>query len=148
MLSWFLHQFCVINPPGLQKIQGISSSHPKIESLSASKHSYGDHSESPDWASLSENPVALGLTRRQSFWCVPSMSDFKMLIKPNEFQWLWCVPSMSDFKMLIKPKEFPWFWCVPLMFHGRNPNMKPSQIGDRCSRTRKCSQRHQIDHFC
>ena len=27
-------------------------------------------------------------------------------------------------------------------------NLKMSQIGIRCSRTRKCSQRYEIDHFC
>ena len=32
------------------------------------------------------------------------MSDFKMSITPKEFQGFWCVPSMSDFKLLIKPK--------------------------------------------
>ena len=31
-------------------------------------------------------------------------------------------------------KGFQWFWCVPSMLHGCNPNMKPSQIGIRCSR--------------
>ena len=29
-----------------------------------------------------------------------------------------------------------------------NPSTKLSQIGIWCSRTRKCSQRYEIDHFC
>ena len=29
-----------------------------------------------------------------------------------------------------------------------NPNTKSSQIGIRCSGTKKCSQRYEIDHFC
>ena len=29
-----------------------------------------------------------------------------------------------------------------------NPSMKRSQIGIRCSRTKKCSQTFEIDHFC
>ena len=29
-----------------------------------------------------------------------------------------------------------------------NLSTKPSQIGIRCSGTRKCSQRYEIDHFC
>jgi len=29
-----------------------------------------------------------------------------------------------------------------------NPNLRMTQIGIRCSGTKKCSQRHQIDYFC
>ena len=29
-----------------------------------------------------------------------------------------------------------------------NPNPRMTQIGIRCSRTRKCLQRYEIDHFC
>ena len=34
------------------------------------------------------------------------------------------------------------------IFSTLNPNLKPTQIGVRCSGTKKCSQRYQIDHFC
>ena len=78
------------------------------------------------------------------FWT----SDFNMSIKPKEFQAFLNLIWVHDFKMLIKPKEFQWFWCAPLVFHWCNLNMKPSQIGIRCSGTRKCSKRYQIDHFC
>ena len=87
----------------------------------------------------------------QCFWCVRSMSNFKMLIKPKEIQWFWCVCLMSNFKMLIKPKELQWFWCVS---HSANEpmsqwaNLPTSQFGVRWSGTKKCSQRYEIDHFC
>ena len=29
-----------------------------------------------------------------------------------------------------------------------NPNLEPTQIGVRCSGTRKCSQRYENDQFC
>ena len=87
----------------------------------------------------------------QWFWCVHSMSNFKMSIKPKEFQWFWCVRSMSNFKMLIKPKEFQWFWCVSQWANepmSQSANPPTSQIGIRWSGTKKCSQRYEIDHFC
>ena len=87
----------------------------------------------------------------QWFWCVHSMSNFKMSIKPKEFQWFWCVRSMSNFKMLIKPKELHWFWCVSQWANepmSQSANPPTSQIGIRWSGTKKCSQRYEIDHFC
>ena len=50
--------------------------------------------------------------------------------------------------MFIKPTEFQSFWSVGSMSSTLNPNLKSIQIGVRCSGTKKCSQRHQIDHFC
>ena len=35
-----------------------------------------------------------------------------------------------------------------LVFHWCNPDVKPSQIRIWCSRTKKCSQRHEINHLC
>ena len=69
--------------------------------------------------------------------------QFQNGAKPKEFQWFWCVRSMSNFKMLIKPKEFQWFWCVSQwatepMSQSANP--PTSQIGIRCSRAKKCSE--------
>ena len=55
---------------------------------------------------------------------------------------------IQNLKISIKPKEFQSFWSVGSMSSTLNPNLKMSQIGIRCSGTKKCSQRYEIDHFC
>ena len=52
------------------------------------------------------------------------------------------------FKMFTKPKEFQSFWSVGSMSLTPSLNLKMSQIGIRCSRAKKCSQKYEIDNFC
>ena len=55
---------------------------------------------------------------------------------------------IQNLKISIKPKEFQSFWSVGSMSSTLNPNLKMSQIGIRCSGTKRCSQRYEVDHFC
>ena len=55
-------------------------------------------------------------------------------------------PLLPLYFSAIQPSDFFYglIWCDMML----NPNLKPSQIGIRCSGTRKCSQMIEIDYFC
>ena len=52
------------------------------------------------------------------------------------------------FKMSIKPQEFQSFWSVGSRSLTLSRNLILSQIGIRCFRAKKRSQKFEIDHFC
>ena len=54
----------------------------------------------------------------------------------------------QNLNISIKPKEFPSFWSIGSMSSTLNPNLIRIRIGIRCSGTKKCSQKYEINHFC